>query len=154
MRVCHPEARRCRAISRWVVRHTRYLARSFKFVGSPTLRSDDSENQSTSRAALTLRVRSFSFFPSRQGSSVVEQGTHKPLVGSSTLPPGTPLLFRLGNIWLQVFLAAAHRRHEAHSAVFGHCAGPAFLMDIAPSGKPQHRAGFYIPLRGKKKGKR
>ena len=24
-----------------------------------------------------------------QGSSVVEQGTHKPLVGSSTLPPGT-----------------------------------------------------------------
>src|SRR4051794_25890192 len=26
----------------------------------------------------------------RQGSSVVEQGTHKPLVGSSTLPPGTP----------------------------------------------------------------
>ena len=26
-----------------------------------------------------------------QGSSVVEQGTHKPLVGSSTLPPGTIL---------------------------------------------------------------
>ena len=24
----------------------------------------------------------------RQGSSVVEQGTHKPLVGSSPLPPG------------------------------------------------------------------
>src|SRR5437868_6693515 len=31
---------------------------------------------------------------SRQGSSVVEQGTHKPLVGSSTLPPGTALLWR------------------------------------------------------------
>src|SRR4029077_850723 len=28
----------------------------------------------------------------RQGSSVVEQGTHKPLVGSSTLPPGTTFL--------------------------------------------------------------
>ena len=28
------------------------------------------------------------FFPSRQGSSAVEQGTHKPLVGSSILPPG------------------------------------------------------------------
>ena len=27
----------------------------------------------------------------RRGSSVVEQGTHKPLVGSSTLPPGTIL---------------------------------------------------------------
>jgi hypothetical protein len=25
---------------------------------------------------------------------VVEQGTHKPLVGSSTLPPGSPLLNR------------------------------------------------------------
>jgi hypothetical protein len=49
---------------------------------------DDSENQATSPTALTLRARSFSFLPSRQGSSVVEQGTHKPLVGSSTLPPG------------------------------------------------------------------
>ncbi len=28
----------------------------------------------------------------RQGSSVVEQGTHKPLVGSSNLPPGIPHL--------------------------------------------------------------
>lgn len=26
----------------------------------------------------------------RQGSSAVEQGTHKPLVGSSILPSGTP----------------------------------------------------------------
>jgi GIY-YIG catalytic domain len=31
----------------------------------------------------------FSFLPSCQGSSVVEQGTHKPLVGSSNLPPGS-----------------------------------------------------------------
>jgi hypothetical protein len=29
----------------------------------------------------------------RQGSSVVEQGTHKPLVGSSNLPPGSPYIF-------------------------------------------------------------
>ena len=28
----------------------------------------------------------------RQGSSVVEQGTHKPLVGSSTLPPGISIM--------------------------------------------------------------
>ena len=38
----------------------------------------------------------------RQGSSVVEQGTHKPLVGSSTLPPGmrrsTPETTRLWRI--------------------------------------------------------
>ena len=27
----------------------------------------------------------------RQGSSAVEQGTHKPLVGSSILPSGTPI---------------------------------------------------------------
>ncbi len=31
----------------------------------------------------------FNYIGSRQGSSVVEQGTHKPLVGSSTLPSGT-----------------------------------------------------------------
>src|SRR5438876_1338645 len=31
----------------------------------------------------------FNFLAARQGSSAVEQGTHKPLVGSSILPPGT-----------------------------------------------------------------
>jgi hypothetical protein len=31
-----------------------------------------------------------------QGSSVVEQGTHKPLVGSSNLPPGIARLWRCG----------------------------------------------------------
>src|SRR5215472_1783335 len=43
-----------------------------------------------------------SFLPSRQGSSVVEQGTHKPLVGSSNLPPGT-LLNGLGlhSAWVE-----------------------------------------------------
>ena len=33
--------------------------------------------------------RGIQFVAHRQGSSAVEQGTHKPLVGSSTLPPGT-----------------------------------------------------------------
>jgi hypothetical protein len=37
---------------------------------------------------ICLNVHLFGF-PRCQGSSVVEQGTHKPLVGSSTLPPGT-----------------------------------------------------------------
>jgi hypothetical protein len=32
-----------------------------------------------------------SFCRTRQGSSAVEQGTHKPLVGSSILPPGNTL---------------------------------------------------------------
>ena len=45
--------------------------------------------------ALTLSVMRFSFPAFSQGSSVVEQGTHKPLVGSSTLPPGT-ILYGLG----------------------------------------------------------
>ena len=74
-------------------------------------------NPSTCPRALTLSVKRINFFPfrpgylsgraapkafgvgrarkfarleheKRQGSSVVEQGTHKPLVGSSTLPPG------------------------------------------------------------------
>jgi hypothetical protein len=39
----------------------------------------------------------------RQGSSVVEQGTHKPLVGSSTLPPGIYSLEILRAPWLVRF---------------------------------------------------
>jgi hypothetical protein len=49
---------------------------------------------------LTLSVMGFSFPAFSQGSSVVEQGTHKPLVGSSTLPPGTPLLLGFRKVWL------------------------------------------------------
>src|SRR5213078_2776984 len=41
--------------------------------------------------ALTLSVMRFSFPAFSQGSSVVEQGTHKPLVGSSNLPPGSSI---------------------------------------------------------------
>ncbi len=44
---------------------------------------------------LNQRPASPRFFGLRQGSSGVEQGTHKPLVGSSTLPPGT--FFSLGS---------------------------------------------------------
>src|SRR5438067_13941515 len=33
-------------------------------------------------------AKRFNYAASRQGSSAVEQGTHKPLVGSSILPPG------------------------------------------------------------------
>src|SRR5437764_1479251 len=91
------------------------------------------------------------FSPPRQGSSVVEQGTHKPLVGSSNLPPGIPLLFRVGNVSLEVLLPAPQRSHEANSAVFPHCAYPAFLVNVAPSGKPQHRPGLRVPFCRKQK---
>ena len=37
----------------------------------------------------TIAGAASNFLAARQGSSVVEQGTHKPLVGSSTLPSGT-----------------------------------------------------------------
>src|SRR5712671_1983133 len=46
-------------------------------------------NPLTCPRALTLSVKRLIFSPFGQGSSVVEQGTHKPLVGSSNLPPGT-----------------------------------------------------------------
>jgi hypothetical protein len=42
----------------------------------------------TCESSLATRGRRFTFLVHCQGSSVVEQGTHKPLVGSSTLPPG------------------------------------------------------------------
>ena len=47
-----------------------------------------------------------------QGSSAVEQGTHKPLVGSSILPPGTSLR------WLgSTFLRGSSGRHYIGSTV-------------------------------------
>ncbi len=37
-----------------------------------------------------------------QGSSVVEQGTHKPLVGSSNLPPGSSLILSADcRLWIE-----------------------------------------------------
>ena len=45
---------------------------------------------SAARKLSGLVGSSIQFNKQRQGSSVVEQGTHKPLVGSSTLPSGTP----------------------------------------------------------------
>src|SRR5437870_11393720 len=56
-----------------------------------------------------------------------------------------------GKIRLQVLFAAPQRSHEAHTAVFGHRTDPAFLMNITPSRKPQHRAGFCVPLCRKQK---
>src|SRR5215471_2917996 len=96
--------------------------------------------------ALTLGVKRMNFSPLGQGSSVVEQGTHKPLVGSSNLPPGTPLLFRFSDIRLQIALAAANRRHETDATMFGHGTGPALLMNIAPAWEPQHCSGFAVAL--------
>ena len=47
----------------------------------------------------------------RQGSSVVEQGTHKPLVGSSNLPPG-----RFSMAWVYI-LRGSSGRHYIGSTV-------------------------------------
>jgi len=47
----------------------------------------------------------------RQGSSVVEQGTHKPLVGSSNLPPGISIM-----AWVYI-LRGSSGRHYIGSAV-------------------------------------
>ena len=60
------------------------------------------------------------------------------------------LLFALRDIRFQILLASPQRSHEAHAAAFGHCADPAFLMNIAPSGKMQHCAGFHVPVCRKK----
>ena len=57
------------------------------------------------------KFASFARENKRQGSSVVEQGTHKPLVGSSTLPPGTLLM-----PWIYI-LKGSSGRHYIGSAV-------------------------------------
>ena len=67
------------------------------------------------------------FFPSRQGSSAVEQGTHKPLVGSSILPPGISVygmgvyfawIIRAALYWFDARFGARlaqHRRGHTHT---------------------------------------
>ncbi len=59
---------------------------------APSAVSGSTASRSTNLAALgrvdTLERAIQLYRLARQGSSVVEQGTHKPLVGSSTLPPG------------------------------------------------------------------
>jgi mono/diheme cytochrome c family protein len=47
--------------------------------------------KSTCLAPRDVKLKDLTWNWFGQGSSVVEQGTHKPLVGSSTLPPGTPI---------------------------------------------------------------
>src|SRR4029077_940656 len=87
----------------------------------------------------------------RQGSSAVEQGTHKPLVGSSILPPGTPLLFLFGNVWRQVLFAPPDSSHETNPVLFFDHARPAVLIHITPTGEVPRLAGFRITLCWEKK---
>ena len=62
-----------------------------------------------------------------------------------------PLLLWLREIRRQIFLITSQRGHKAYSAAFRYCTHPAFLTNIAPSGKVQHRASFRIALRRKEK---
>ena len=68
-------------------RDARHRERTARLPGGPrTVRRSPS-------ASVDTPDWSFKYSGSRrQGSSVVEQGTHKPLVGSSTLPPGTTFI--------------------------------------------------------------
>ena len=60
-------------------------------------------------------------------------------------------LLGIGKIRLQVFLATPERGHKANAAVFGHRTCPAFLVNIAPAGKPQHCSAFAVSLGRKEK---
>ena len=73
------------------------------------------------------------------------------LVGSSNLPPGTPLLLGFRKIWRDILVAAAEGCHEAHAAVFGHRTGPAFLVNITPARKLQHCSALAVSLGRKEK---
>src|SRR5207244_9801962 len=61
--------------------------------------------------ALTSFGGAMNLCRSRQGSSVVEQGTHKPLVGSSNLPPGN-----FAMAWVYI-LRGSTGRHYIRSAI-------------------------------------
>src|SRR5262249_49087994 len=88
-----------------------------------------SENRASTKTKETSAARNLSF------AAVEQPRKLSGLVGSSNLPPGTPLLFRLRKIGLQVLVAAVDRSHEADAVVFRDCTDPAFLMNITPPRK-------------------
>src|SRR5205823_11035148 len=114
-------------------------------------RNDNAKNAIQVPVALTLCAMRSTLLLSSQGSSAVEQGTHKPLVGSSILPPGTPLLFLFRNIRREIFRASADCGHKANAFVLFDDAGPALLLNTAPSGKFPRLPRFRIALGRKKK---
>src|SRR5438477_6423077 len=115
-------------------------------------RSTLNAQRSTPNSTRLTRRDALRFWsPSSQGSSAVEQGTHKPLVGSSILPPGTPLLFLFRNILREIFRASAQGGHEANTFVLFYHAGPVFLFNRAPARKFARLAGFRIAFGRKQK---
>src|SRR5205823_12801129 len=114
-------------------------------------RNDNAKNAIQVPVALTLCAMRSTLLLSSQGSSAVEQGTHKPLVGSSILPPGTPLLFLFRNIRREIFRASAQGGHEANTFVLFYHAGPVFLFNRAPARKFARLAGFRIAFGRKQK---
>src|SRR5438132_10037575 len=99
--------------------------------------------------------RGIQFVAHRQGSSAVEQGTHKPLVGSSILPSGTlpwelPSLFSLFQIRLQILFPSPNRSHKANAVSLLDCAGPTLQFDKTPIREIVHLAVLRIFLTRKK----
>ena len=88
-----------------------------------------SENRARTKTKEKSAARNLSF------AAVEQPRKLSGLVGSSNLPPCTPLLFRLRKIGLQVLVAAVDRSHEADAVVFRDCTDPAFLMNITPPRK-------------------
>src|SRR5260370_34828178 len=90
---CHPEAQRRRGTSQMPAPSRRLHKVQFEgqrvFVRFLAFaRNDNAKKPIQVLVALTFPRSDSLLQPSRQGSSAVEQGTHKPLVGSSILPPG------------------------------------------------------------------
>ena len=82
-----------------------------------------------------------------QGSSVVEQRTHKPLVGSSTLPPGTMNINDLDELKSFLWTCSANSREGSEieeNAVIRHRIRRLFrksitLFSIGSGGKPNRQ---------------
>jgi hypothetical protein len=88
--------------------------RRFRQGSSVVEQPPNSEKLSRAGAFGVGRLREFAKLFTRnksQGSSVVEQGTHKPLVGSSTLPPGIRIM-----AWVYI-LRGSSDRHYIGSAI-------------------------------------
>src|SRR5436190_17609215 len=121
---------------------------------APTARLQPQSSEPDS--PLTHATGSIQFVARRQGSSAVEQGTHKPLVGSSILPSGTFLrgltsLLSLSQVGREIFLAATNDRHKANPVSLRDGTGPSFQFHETPVRKIAYAAVLGIFLGRKEK---
>ena len=78
-------------------------------------------------------------------------GKRLKFIGSEVERVNRRYLFRLRDIWRQIFRGSAQCRHKAYPVSLRNDTSPAFLIYITPARKSAHRAGLGVSLRREEK---